>query len=85
MSISKYYEIAKNKLYFINRSLTGKGVRDTLKIIKQEFSLLKIKKLNLEQKYLIGKIPPEWNVLDAYVLDKYNNKIIDFKKIIFIW
>lgn len=25
------------------------------------------------------KIPPEWNVKEAYVLDKYNKKIIDFK------
>ncbi len=80
MSISKYYEIGKNKLYFLNRSLTGKGVRDTLKIIKQEFSLLKIKSIKSGTKVFDWKIPPEWNVLDAYVIDKNNNKIIDFKK-----
>ena len=80
MTISRYYDIAKNKLYFINRSLTGKGVRDTLKIIKKEFSLLKIKKLKSGTKVFDWKIPPEWNVSDAYVLDKYNNKIINFKK-----
>ena len=44
MSISKYYKIAKNKLFFLNRSLTGRGVRSTLKIIKNEFPELKIKK-----------------------------------------
>ena len=80
MTISKYYDIAKNKLYFLNRSLTGRGVRDTLKIIKKEFSVLKIKKLKSGTKVFDWKIPPEWNVLDAYVIDKYNNKIIDFKK-----
>ena len=29
---------------------------------------------------MIGKIPPEWNVKNAYVKDKSGNKIIDFKK-----
>ena len=29
-------------------------------------------------------IPAEWNVTDAYVIDKYNNKIIDIKKITYI-
>ena len=29
---------------------------------------------------MIGHIPAEWNVADAYVIDKYNNKIIDFRK-----
>ena len=30
MTIKKYYNIAKNKLFPINRSLTGSGVRKTL-------------------------------------------------------
>ena len=40
--ISKYFYIAKKDLFPINRSLTGKGVLKTLKIIKKEFSKLKI-------------------------------------------
>jgi len=78
--ISKYYNIAKNTLFPINRSLTGLGVRKTLKIIQEEFSELKIKKIKSGTKVFDWNIPPEWNVLDAYVLDKNNNKIIDFKK-----
>ena len=35
--INKYYTICKNKLYPINRSLTGDGVRKTLRLIKKEF------------------------------------------------
>ena len=35
--INKYYRIAKNNLFPLTRSLTGKGVRKTLKIIKDEF------------------------------------------------
>ena len=79
MSISKYYKIARTKLYPLTRSLTGQGVRSTLKIIQKEFSELKIKKIKSGTKVFDWIIPPEWNIFDAYILDKYNKKIIDFK------
>ena len=80
MTIKKYYNIAKTKLFHINRSLTGSGVRKTLNILKKEFPKLKIKKMRSRTKVFDWNIPPEWNVTDAYVMDKYNNKIIDFKR-----
>tara|TARA_B100001057_G_scaffold120237_1_gene118891 strand:+ start:6349 stop:6657 length:309 start_codon:yes stop_codon:yes gene_type:complete len=80
VSIKKFYNIAKTKLFLLNRSLTGDGVRKTLNIIKREFPKLKIKKLKSGTKVFDWSIPEEWNVIDAYVTDKYNNKIIDFKK-----
>ena len=79
MSVNKYYQIAKKKLFFINRSLTGAGTVKTLKIIKKEFSKLKIKKIKSGTKVFDWNIPPEWNVKDAYVLDKNGSKIINFK------
>ena len=78
--IKKFYNIAKNQLFRINRSLTGQGVVRTLNIIKREFPNLKIKKINSGTKVFDWKIPPEWNVVDAYILDKNDKKIIDFKK-----
>ena len=80
MTIKKYYNIAKRKLFHINRSLTGSGVRKTLNILKKEFPKLKIKKMRSRTKVFDWNIPAEWNVTDAYVIDKYNKKIIDFKK-----
>ena len=80
MTINKYFKIAKNILFPLNRSLTGYGIRKTLKIIQKEFSELKIRKIKSGVKVFDWKIPPEWNVSDAYVIDKHNNKIIDFKK-----
>ena len=80
MNIKKYYNIAKKKLFPINRSLTGSGVRKTLNILKNEFPKLKIKKMRSRTKVFDWNIPAEWNVTDAYVIDKYNNRIIDFKK-----
>ena len=80
MSVTKFYNLGKNKLFGICRSITGDGVRKTLKIIKNNFKNLKIVEVSSGTKVFDWKIPPEWNVTDAYVLDKYKNKIIDFKK-----
>ena len=80
MTIKKYYNIAKTKLFPITRSLTGFGVKKTLNIIQKELPKLKIKKFKSGTKVFDWNIPEEWNVTDAYVIDKYNNKIIDFKK-----
>ena len=77
--MKKFYELAKNKLFPITRSLTGKGVKDTLEIIKKEFPRLKIKKIKSGTKVFDWKIPDEWNISDAYVIDKKGKKIIDFK------
>jgi aminopeptidase-like protein len=78
--IKKYYDIAKSKLYPLHRSITGNGIRKTLSIIKREFHNLKIKKIKSGTKAFDWTLPEEWNVIDAYILDKHNNKIIDFKK-----
>ena len=80
MTINKYYNIAKTKLFPITRSLTGDGVKKTLNIIQKELPKFKIKKFKSGTKVFDWNIPEEWNVTDAYVIDKYNNRIIDFKK-----
>lgn len=80
MHITKYYKIGKNILFPFCRSITGYGTKQTLKIIKNEFPKLKIHKVRSGTKVFDWKIPPEWNIFDAYVLDKDNKKIIDFKK-----
>ena len=80
MTIKKYYSIAKTKLFPITRSLTGDGVKKKLNIIQKEFPKLQIKKFKSGAKVFDWSIPEEWNIKDSYVIDKYNNKIIDFKK-----
>ena len=78
--MKKYYFFAKKKLFPICRSLTGSGVRKTLKLIKNQFPKLQIKKVKSGTKVFDWKIPNEWNIKDAYILDKYNKRIVDFKK-----
>ena len=80
LRIKKFYDIGKNQLYPICRSLTGVGVTKTLKIIKKNFPELKILREKSGKKVFDWSIPPEWNVVDAYVIDRFNNKIINFKK-----
>ena len=77
--LKKYYNLGKNVLFPICRSLTGKGTLETLKIIKKNFPILKIKKIKSGTKVYDWKIPSEWNVEDAYVLDKNGKKISNFK------
>ena len=78
MISKKIYKIGK-KIFFINRSITGKGVKKTLSIFKKEIKKLKIKKIKCGTKVFDWKIPPEWNVEEAYIKDKFGKKIIDIK------
>ena len=55
MSVKKYYFIGKNQLFPICRSITGAGIRSSLKIIKQNFPKLRIFNVKVGKKSLIGK------------------------------
>ena len=75
---NKLYNLGK-KIFRINRSITGNGVRETLKHIKKELKNLKIFEIKSGTKVYDWKVPPEWNVKKAYIEDKNKNKIIDIK------
>ena len=69
------------KLFPICRSITGKGFSISLNILKKELKELKIKYFYSGKSVFDWKIPAEWNVHDAYVLDlETKKKIIDFKE-----
>ena len=80
IDIKKVYNFTKNKIFPLNRSLTGKGNRKTLQLIKYLIPELKIKSMKSGKKVFDWKIPPEWDIKYAYVQDKFKNKIIDFKE-----
>jgi aminopeptidase-like protein len=66
-------------LYKIPRSLTGKGVDDTLKYV-QKYIPLEIKKVKSGTKVFDWTVPPEWNIKDGYVIEiSTGKKVIDFK------
>lgn len=69
------------ELFPFNRSITGKGVRKTLKYIKKKIPELRIKSIKSGVKCFDWKVPLEWDVTKAHIKD-YNNKrvMVDFKK-----
>lgn len=67
------------KLFPICRSITGKGVEETLSIIQKHIPI-KIHKIPTGTKVFDWEIPKEWNIKDAYIEDEQGNKIVDFKE-----
>ena len=64
----------------INRSLTGKGNRETLKILKRINPNLKKYEIKSGKKVFDWKVPMEWNVKTAFLKNYSKNKIVaDFK------
>ena len=66
--INKYYNLGKNILFPINRSITGKGIVKSLKLIKKINPKFKIKFYKTGEKVFDWTIPEEWNIKNAYVL-----------------
>ena len=78
--LKKNFFIAKEQIFPLNRSITGDGTLKTLKIIKRRIPGLKILKIKSHTNVFDWKVPPEWNITDAFILDKNKKKILDFKK-----
>ena len=73
------YTFAK-EIFPIHRSITGKGLRETLNKIKKINPSLQLKSLPSNQKVFDWKIPYEWSINSAYIIDPLGKKICDFKK-----
>jgi len=73
--IDKYLK----RLFLINRSITGEGNRETLKIL-QEIIPLKIIEYPSGQKVYDWTIPKEWKITNAWIKNSKGEKIIDFKE-----
>lgn len=66
------------ELYPICRSITGEGVRETLRIIQKRVPL-EIQEVPSGTKVFDWTVPPEWNVTDAYVMNREGKRVIDFQ------
>jgi aminopeptidase-like protein len=79
MSGVDIYALAK-RLWPINRSITGDGVRETLRIIKEQLPTLLIHELPSGTPVFDWNIPKEWRVRDAYIIAPCGTKFCEFKK-----
>ena len=77
--MKNYFYLGK-KLFPITRSISGNGVRDTLKILKKSIKDLKITETRSGKKVFDWTIPHEWNIHEAYIQDMHGNTIVDFKR-----
>ena len=73
--ISKYFD----RLWPLNRSITGNDVRKTHKILK-EIIPLNTFEIPSGLKVHDWKIPKEWNIKEAYILTPEGKKICDLKE-----
>jgi aminopeptidase-like protein len=67
------------ELFPICRSITGDGVRETLRILGRHIPLT-IAEVPTGTRIFDWTVPREWNVRDAYVLDERGERIIDFRE-----
>lgn len=68
-----------SKLFPICRSITGNGVRETLREIGQ-YMPLDIQEVATGTKVFDWVVPREWNIRDAYIKNTRGDRIVDFNK-----
>ena len=76
---NEIYKFAR-ELWPINRSITGDGVRETLRKISNHLPSLKIKSIPTGTKVFDWIVPQEWNVKEAYIITPSGKKICDFSQ-----
>lgn len=67
-------------IFPICRSLTGDGVRSTLKYLKGIVPQLAVHEVPTGTRCFDWEIPQEWNIREAYLIGADGDKIIDFQK-----
>ena len=66
------------RLYPICRSITGNGVRDTLRLVAARIPL-KVHEVPSGSAAFDWDVPLEWNIDDAYVADSDGRRVVDFQ------
>ena len=78
MNGQEMYQLC-DRLFPICRSITGEGVRETLRILQEYLPALNIFEVPSGTSVFDWEVPKEWNIRDAYIENETGEKIISFK------
>ncbi|MGZ9005790.1 MAG: DUF4910 domain-containing protein, partial [Burkholderiales bacterium] len=66
------------ELYPICRSITGNGLRETLRIVSRMVTL-QLREVPSGTRVLDWTVPKEWNIHDAWVKNSRGERVVDFQ------
>jgi len=67
------------ELYPICRSITGNGLRETLRLLQKQVPL-ELREVPTGTQVFDWTVPKEWNIREAYVKNANGERVIDFQK-----
>ena len=67
------------RLYPICRSITGNGVRRSLRVLR-EIIPLAMREVISNTPVFDWTVPDEWNIRDAYIMNEAGERVVDFRK-----
>lgn len=73
------YDLCK-KMFPICRSITGDGVRETLRILQETAPEISVHEVPSGTKVFDWTVPKEWRIRDAWIKNSRGEKILDFQK-----
>src|SRR5579885_3318860 len=78
-SVGKELYQMLHRLYPICRSITGNGVRETLRTL-QQWVPLNLQEVPTGTTVFDWTVPKEWNIRDAYICDSRGHRVVDFQR-----
>lgn len=76
----KEMDLLFDRLFPIMRSITGEGVRETIRIL-QEYIPIKMEGVATGTEVFDWEIPKEWAIREAWIKDEAGNEIINIKNL----
>lgn len=71
------YDFA-GRLFPIGRSLTGEGVRETLRLIQEQVPELEIHEVPSGSQAFDWTVPKEWEITEGYIEDEDGGRVVDY-------
>jgi aminopeptidase-like protein len=76
-NVGEHMMLLARRLYPICRSITGEGLRDTLRILGEGLPL-QIEEVPTGTKVLDWEVPDEWNIRSASIARESGERVVDF-------